>query len=188
MADGDTLPTVILCGGRGTRMAEFSTVVPKALVPVGERPMLWHIMKIYAAHGHTDFVLALGYLGEKIKEFILHFDALTRDFTMELGHRDQMTFLGEHPEQGWRITCLDTGEDALTGTRVRRVAAAVAGDTLMVTYGDGVGPVDITELVKFHRSHGKLATITAVRPPGRFGELVIHDDQVTAFEEKPQTS
>ncbi|HZN15964.1 MAG TPA: sugar phosphate nucleotidyltransferase [Acidimicrobiales bacterium] len=188
MADGTTTPTIILCGGRGTRMSEYTTTLPKPLVPIGERPVLWHIMKIYAAHGFTDFVLALGWLGEAIKEFVLHFEALTRDFTVEVGRPDSMTFLGDHPEQGWRITCLDTGVESLTGTRVRRAAAAIAGDTIGVTYGDGVADVDLAAVMAFHRAHGKLATITAVRPPGRFGELRIADGVVKAFEEKPQTS
>lgn len=169
-------------------MSEFSTTIPKPLVPIGDRPVLWHIMKIYATRGYTDFVLALGWLGDAIKEFVLHFEAMTRDFTLTLGHAEEMQFLGTHPEQGWRITCMDTGLDALTGTRVRRAALAAGTDTVMVTYGDGVADVDVREVVAFHRSHGKLATITAVRPPGRFGELQINGGRVDAFEEKPQTS
>jgi glucose-1-phosphate cytidylyltransferase len=184
----ERIPAIILCGGRGTRMSEYTTTLPKPLVPIGPRPVLWHIMQIYAAAGFTDFVLALGWLGDAIKEFVLHFEALTRDFSIELGRPESMQFLGDHPEQGWRITCLDTGIDALTGTRVRRAAASVEGDTLMVTYGDGVADVDVSAVVAYHRAHGKLATITAVRPPGRFGELKIDDGLVSAFEEKPQTS
>jgi glucose-1-phosphate cytidylyltransferase len=188
VTDAAALPTIILCGGRGTRMGDLSATIPKPLLPVGDRPVLWHIMKLYAAHGHTDFTLALGWLGHKIKEFVLHFEALTRDFTLELGQPAKTTFHGEHPESGWRITCLDTGTDALIGTRVRRAAAHIDGDTLMVTYGDGIGDIDIGALVRFHRDHGKLATITSVRPPGRFGELVVDGGRVVAFEEKPQTT
>jgi glucose-1-phosphate cytidylyltransferase len=184
----EQIPTIILCGGRGTRMSEYTTALPKPLVPIGERPVLWHIMKIYSAYGYTDFVLALGWLGQAIKEFVLHFEALTQDFTLEIGSPESTKFHGEHPERGWRITCLDTGVDALTGTRVRRAAAAIGGERFMVTYGDGVADVDVSKVVEFHKAHGKLATITAVRPPGRFGELQISNGAVSAFEEKPQTS
>src|SRR5438874_2757592 len=122
MTDGTAIPTIILCGGRGTRMAEVSTAVPKPLLPVGDRPVLWHIMKLYAAYGHDDFVLALGWLGEAVKEFVLHYEAMTRDFRLTVGHPESIDFLGDHPERGWRITCIDTGREALTGTRVRRAA------------------------------------------------------------------
>ena len=183
------LPTIILCGGRGTRMAEVSVTVPKPLLPVGDRPVLWHIMKLYAAYGHTDFVLALGWLGEVIKEFVLHYEAMTRDFSVVLGGVQGPDYLDAHPEHGWRITCLDTGLETLTGTRVRRSAARIESDRVMVTYGDSIGDIDIAELLAFHESHGRLATITAVHPPGRFGELHVGDEQrVLEFEEKPQTS
>jgi len=184
------VPTIILCGGRGTRISEVNPQLPKPLLPIGNRPVVWHIMKIYASHGHTDFVLALGWLGEQIRRFVLDYEAMICDFTVELGRRDHIEFHNQHPEAGWRVTCADTGIDALTGTRVRRAAeAAGLGDgPIMVTYGDGVADVDIAALLDFHRSHQRLATVTAVRPPGRFGELVFDGDRVTAFEEKPQTS
>ena len=184
------MPTIILCGGRGTRISEVNPQLPKPLLPIGNRPVVWHIMKIYAAHGFTDFVLALGYLGDQIRRFVLDYEAMICDFTVELGQRDQIEFHNRHPEEGWRITCADTGVDALTGTRVRRAteAAGLGDGPIMVTYGDGVADVDITGLLAFHRSHGRLATVTAVRPPGRFGELVFEGDRVVAFEEKPQTS
>lgn len=159
------------------------------MLPIGGRPVLWHIMKLYAAYGHTDFVLALGWLSEVIKEFFLHYRALTCDFSIELGRDQTIAYLNEHPESGWRVTCIDTGIEALTGTRVRRASRHLPDGTVMVTYGDGLGDVDIGALLAFHRGHGRLATITAVRPPGRFGELRIQDDhRVLAFEEKPQTS
>jgi glucose-1-phosphate cytidylyltransferase len=184
------VPTIILCGGRGTRISEVNPQLPKPLLPIGNRPVVWHIMKIYAAHGCTDFVLALGWLGEQIRRFVLDYEAMICDFTVELGRRDEIEFHNRHPEEGWRITCVDTGTDALTGTRVRRAADAAGLDagTIMVTYGDGVADVDVTALLAFHRSHGRLATVTAVRPPGRFGELVFDSNRVAAFEEKPQTS
>jgi glucose-1-phosphate cytidylyltransferase len=181
--------TIILCGGRGTRISEVNPLLPKPLLPIGGKPVLWHIMKGYAHHGVTDFVLALGWLGEEIKRFFIHYQAMTSDFTMELGRPESITFLRRPPEESWRVTCVDTGLDALTGTRVRLAAGAIDGDgPVMVTYGDSVGNVDVAALLAFHRAHGKLATVTAVHPPGRFGELVIDGDRVQRFEEKPQTS
>ena len=183
------IPTIILCGGRGTRMADMTRVLPKPMLPIGQRPILWHIMKLYAAYGYTDFTLALGWLGEEIRRFFLNYEPLTNDFTLELGKPEGITYINHHDEDGWRVTCVDTGVDALTGTRVRRAAEVTGGETLMVTYGDGIGDIDIPALVEFHRSRGRLATITAVHPPGRFGELRIDDDdRVAEFAEKPQTS
>jgi glucose-1-phosphate cytidylyltransferase len=185
----ESVPTIILCGGRGTRISDYNPSIPKPMVPIGNRPILWHIMKIYSAHGCTDFVLALGWLGDEIRRFFLHYEALTRDFTVELGGRSEVRFLHPQPEDGWRVTCVDTGADAQTGTRVRLAAAHLGAGTLMVTYGDGVGSVDIGALLAYHRRQGKLATITAVQPPSRFGELVVDGDGlVREFTEKPQTS
>lgn len=183
------IPTIILCGGRGTRISEVDPTIPKPLIPVGGRPVLWHIMKVYAEHGATDFVLALGWLGEEIRRFFLHYHALTCDFTLELGRPDSLRYLASHPEEHWRVTCVDTGMDSLTGTRVRLAAEAIGGDgPVMVTYGDGVGDIDVSALLEFHRTQGRLATVTAVRPPGRFGELLLDGPSVRSFEEKPQTS
>jgi glucose-1-phosphate cytidylyltransferase len=185
----DSVPTIILCGGRGTRIAEYNPTLPKPLVPIGNRPILWHIMKIYASHGNTDFVLALGWLGEEIRRFFLQYEALTRDFTIEFGSAQGLQYLHAQPDDGWRVTCVDTGVDSLTGTRVRLAAAQMDAPTLMVTYGDGVGPIDVTALLAFHREKGKLATITAVQPPSRFGELVVDNNGLAReFVEKPQTS
>lgn len=183
------IPTVILCGGRGTRITEVNPLVPKPMLPVGGRPILWHLMKVYACQGHTDFVLALGWLGDEIRRFFLHYEALTCDFTVELGREDSIEFLNRHPETGWRVTCVDTGRDTLTGTRVRQATRHLAEGPVMVTYGDGVGDVDLTALLGHHRASGRLATVTAVHPPGRFGELVLDDEGlVVEFAEKPQTS
>src|SRR5207237_4178119 len=132
--------------------------------------IVWHIMKIYAAHGQADFVLALGYLADVVKEFFLHYEALTRDFTIELGKPDSISFLHDHPENGWRVTCIDTGLDTLTGTRVRRATRHLPDGPVMVTYGDCVGDIDVDALVDHHRGHGRLETITAVRPPRRYRE------------------
>ncbi len=183
------LPTIILCGGRGTRITGVNPLLPKPMLPIGTRPVLWHIMKVCAHSGVTDFTLALGWLGEEIKRFFLHYHALTSDFSMELGRPESISYLRRPPEESWRVTCVDTGAEALTGTRVRLAAATVAGDgPLLVTYGDCVGDVDLDALLDFHRSHGRLATVTAVHPPGRFGELVLDGELVRRFEEKPQTS
>lgn len=183
------VPTIILCGGRGTRISEVNPVLPKPLLPVGERPMLWHIMKTYAAYGHQDFVLALGWLGDEIRRYFLHFHALTSDFRIELGKPDQIEYLRANDEGAWSVTCVDTGLDSLTGTRVRRASRHLEDGPVMVTYGDSIGAVDIARLLAFHRAHGKLATVTSVRPPGRFGELVLDPTgRVVRFEEKPQTS
>jgi glucose-1-phosphate cytidylyltransferase len=185
----DQVPTVVLCGGRGTRISEVSSVVPKPMLTIGDRPILWHIMKIYASHGHSDFVLALGWLGDEIRRFFLQYHALTCDFTVRLGQPDRIEYLNGHPEEAWRVTCIETGVEALTGTRVRRATRHLDDGPIMVTYGDCVGTVDIDALLDFHRSHGRLATVTAVHPAGRFGELVVeNDDTVTEFAEKPQTS
>jgi glucose-1-phosphate cytidylyltransferase len=186
---GDAIRTIILCGGRGTRISEYSSTIPKPLVPIGGRPILWHVMKIYAAYGFTDFTLALGWLGDEIKRYFLHYEALTADFTIELGPPSRIEYARPHPEAGWRITCRDTGSDAQTGTRVRLASSPLGPSPVMVTYGDGLGDVDIRALLASHRAGGRLATMTAVQPPSRFGELVIDaDGRVREFTEKPQTS
>lgn len=183
------VPTIILCGGKGTRISEVNPLLPKPLLPIGERPVLWHIMNVYAHHDVSHFVLALGHLGDEIRRFVLQFHAMMCDFTVELGRPDSLRYLTEHAEAHWRVSCIDTGPESLTATRVRRAAAAIPGDgPVMVTYGDSVGDVDITGLLEFHEKHGKLATVTAVRPPGRFGELVLDGEVVRSFDEKPQTS
>lgn len=184
-----SVPTIILCGGRGTRISEVNPLLPKPMLPIGGKPILWHIMKTYAAHGHSDFVLALGWLGEEIRRFFLHYHALTTDFSLTLGDPDSIRYLNGHDEEHWRVTCVDTGRDALTGTRVLRASRRLDDGPIMVTYGDCVGAIDVGALLEFHRSHGKLATVTAVHPPGRFGELVLGPDaRVEQFAEKPQTS
>jgi glucose-1-phosphate cytidylyltransferase len=187
--DDHSIPIVILCGGRGTRMGEATQLLPKPLQLIGNRPMLWHVMKIYGSQGFANFVLATGWLGEEIKRYFLHYHALTSDFTIELGKPDRIEYLSSLDEGNWRVTCVDTGIDAMTGARVRRASEHLAGGPIMVTYGDGLGPVDIPKLLAFHRDHGRLATVTSVRPPGRFGELIIDQDgMITEFAEKPQTS
>ncbi|MEO8797032.1 MAG: glucose-1-phosphate cytidylyltransferase [Polyangiaceae bacterium] len=183
------MKAVILCGGQGTRIRDASDLLPKPMLPIGGRPIVWHIMKGFASHGVTDFVLCLGYKGWLIKEFFLHYRAMTTDFTIQLDRHDKVEFHDSHAEESWRVTLAETGEDTMTGGRVSAIKRYVEDDdTFLLTYGDGVSDVDIGKLVAFHKSHGKVATITAVRPPGRFGEMVIDGGRVREFNEKPQTS
>src|SRR4051812_44316670 len=149
------MKVVILCGGQGTRLREETEYRPKPMVMVGQRPILWHIMKLYAHHGYRDFILCLGYRGWMIKEYFLNYEALNNDFKIQLGRETQIDYLGRHGEQDFSVTLADTGQDSMTGGRVRRVEEYVDGDTFMVTYGDGLSDVDVGALMAFHRSHGK---------------------------------
>jgi len=183
------MKVVILCGGKGTRLREETEYRPKPMVPIGNRPILWHIMKIYAAQGHTDFVLCLGYKGDMIKDFFRNYLWLQSDVTVSLGRNPNCRFHNGHQEEDWTVTLADTGEDTLTGGRIRRIRQYLGPDEpFFLTYGDGVGNVDVNAALAFHRAHGKILTLTAVRPPGRFGELALGaSDLVTQFNEKPQT-
>ncbi len=180
------MKVVILAGGRGTRLAEETTVKPKPLIEIGGRPILWHIMSIYGAYGHDDFIVCLGYMGHLIKEYFANYALRSCDVTFDLAKGS--TEINGCPREPWRVSCIDTGGDTMTGGRIKRVASAISQGTFMLTYGDGVADVDITRLLEFHRSHGKLATVTAVRPLGRFGALWLDGDmrRVRAFEEKPE--
>jgi glucose-1-phosphate cytidylyltransferase len=184
------MKTVILCGGYGSRIRDVADNIPKPMIPVGRHPILWHIMKYYASYGHKDFVLCLGYMGQVIRDFFLNYEAHTQDATVVLGRTGSVQFLANHDEADWCVTLADTGQNALTGARVRKIRKYVTDDEhFMLTYGDGVGDIDIDQLIAFHRAHGKILTITGVRPPGRFGELR-SDAQgiVTEFNEKPQAT
>jgi glucose-1-phosphate cytidylyltransferase len=177
---------VILCGGLGTRLSEETVLRPKPMVEIGGRPILWHIMKIYERHGFNDFVLALGYKGEVIKDYFLNYHARQSDLTVSLKD-GQVTYTNPTAEN-WRVRLIDTGPATQTGGRLLRLREQLReGGTFMFTYGDGVASVDLRKLLAFHRSHGKLATVTAVRPPARFGDLQIVDGVVESFAEKPQT-
>lgn len=184
------MKVVILCGGYGTRIRDVADNIPKPMIPVGRYPILWHIMKYYAHNGQKDFVLCLGYKSDVIKDFFLNYEALTRDFTISLGSAKTVEFHTRHDESDWRVTLAETGLSAMTGARVKRVKSYVGDDeNFMLTYGDGLGDVDLDKLLRFHKSHGKILTVTGVRPPGRFGELMADGlGQVTEFNEKPQAT
>jgi glucose-1-phosphate cytidylyltransferase len=181
------MQTLILCGGMGTRLREETEYRPKPMVEIGGRPILWHIMKCYAAHGFTDFVICLGYKGETIKEYFLNYEAMNNDFTIELGKRNAVDFYDAHGEHGWRVTLVDTGIHTMTGARIKRASRYLSGDRFMLTYGDGVSNVDVRSLVAFHDRAKTLATVTGVHPSSRFGELLINGHRVEQFSEKPQT-
>lgn len=178
------MQVVILAGGLGTRLSEYTDKIPKPMVPIGGRPILWHIMQRYARFGYKEFIIALGYKSELIKDYFLRFAQLNSDFTIDLksGGIDLINSSGTD----WRVTLVDTGERTATGGRLKKLSNYIHGDTFMMTYGDGVSDIDIEELVRFHKECGGLATVTAVRPPTRFGELSISRDSVTRFAEKPQ--
>ena len=179
------MKTVILCGGLGTRLSEETQVKPKPMVEIGSRPILWHIMKIYERSGFVDFVLALGYKGDAIKDYFLNYHARKSDLTVGLAS-NSVSYRNPMVED-WTVTMADTGADTMTGGRLLRLKELLQPTgTFLLTYGDGVSDVNISRLVDFHKSHGRLATVTAVRPPVRFGELAIEEDRVVSFEEKPQ--
>jgi glucose-1-phosphate cytidylyltransferase len=176
---------VILAGGLGTRLAEETSVRPKPMVEIGGKPILWHIMKIYSAHGFNDFVLCLGFKGYCIKEFFANYFLHMSDVTFDM-RANRMDVHHERAEP-WRVTLVDTGEKTMTGGRVKRIREFIADeDFFALTYGDGVGNVDLSRQLAFHRAHGRLATVTAVRPPKRFGALHMDGDRVTSFVEKPE--
>jgi glucose-1-phosphate cytidylyltransferase len=177
------MQVVILAGGLGTRLAEETSVRPKPMVEVGGHPLLWHILNIYGVHGCKDFLVACGYKGEQIKEYFCNFRNRNCDISVDL--RSGTVDLHDNRTPDWNVTLVDTGTETQTGGRVKRMKPFIRG-TFMMTYGDGVGDVDVTKLLAFHKAQGKLATLTAVRPPARFGGLVFEGDGVIEFSEKPQ--
>ena len=179
------MKVVILAGGQGTRLAEETSTRPKPMIEIGGKPILWHIMNIYAQHDFKDFLVACGYKGEMIKEYFHNFFVHSSDYFVDLsnGSLDVVSTNGID----WKIGVIDTGLETMTGGRVLRLKKWLHQDTFMVTYGDGLGDIDVDALVKFHKSHGKLATVTAVRPPARFGGFVLDGEKVCEFTEKPQT-
>jgi glucose-1-phosphate cytidylyltransferase len=182
------IDVIIFCGGRGTRFREETELRPKPLIEIGGRPILWHIMKLYSHHGFRNFLLPIGYKGEMVKDYFLDYNTRNRDFTVDLGRTGGVVFHGDHEETHWRVAVMDTGLDTMTGARLSLIRPLVTSDIVMLTYGDGVADVDLNALLEFHLGHGKIGTVTGVRPPSRFGELQIQGDRVAKFAEKPQTS
>lgn len=180
------MKTIILAGGFGTRLAEYTELIPKPMVPIGNKPILWHIMNTYAHYGFKDFYLALGYKAEYVKEYFLNFHSLNSDFTVDLKDGSITNLTQDHID--WRVTLVNTGLNTMTGGRLKRFKDHIGNDTFLLTYGDGVANVNINKLVNFHKSHGKMVTVTAVHPGARFGELDISNDVVKSFREKPQTA
>lgn len=180
------MKVVIFCGGLGTRLREETEFRPKPMVPVGERPILWHIMKIYAHYGHKDFILCLGYKGDVIKEYFRNYHWNTSDVTLKLGPRPHIKYHNQHDEEDWSVTLVDTGLATMTGGRLKRVLRFIEEEDFLLTYGDGVINSDINESIKFHKAQGKLVTITAVQPAGRFGDLELEGSVVKAFNEKAE--
>lgn len=178
------MKVILLAGGLGTRLSEYTNLVPKPMVPIGGKPILWHIMEAYARFGHKDFYIALGYKAEVIKEYFLNYRALNSDFTVDLASG------AVHPHQldsvDWKVTLVNTGDSTMTGGRVKRMQPFIGDEPFLLSYGDGVANVDIDHLLRFHKAHGKMVTVTAVRPAARFGELELDQERVSSFQEKPQ--
>jgi len=180
------MDVVILCGGKGTRLSEETNLRPKPMVEIGGKPILWHIMKYYSSFGFNRFILALGYKADYIKEYFYNYKVTNSDFTINLLPGSRPIFHNSAEESNWEITFIDTGLDTLKGARIKRIEKFIKSVNFHLTYGDGVSNVDLDKLVKFHENHGKLATVTAVRPPSRFGEMIIEGDSVNVFDEKSQ--
>ncbi len=179
------MKVILLAGGFGTRFSEYTESLPKPMVTIGGKPILWHIMKYYAHYGHNQFYVALGYKAEMIKEFFLHYRTMNADLTVNLKTGDVIPH--QQDEVDWRATLVDTGLHSMTGGRVKRMKPYISNETCLMTYGDGVSDVDLDQLIAFHQNHGKMVTVTAVHPGARFGELEMREEQVTSFQEKPQT-
>ncbi len=178
------MKAVILAGGRGSRISEETSIKPKPMIEIGEKPILWHIMKFYSAHGINDFVICCGYLGYVIKEYFANYFVHTSDVTYDLANNK--VEVHHQTTEPWKVTLVDTGLDSMTGGRLKRVRQYLDDEDFCFTYGDGLSDVNLTELLKFHKESGKLATVTAVQPPGRFGALILDSDAVKGFREKPE--
>ena len=184
------MKVVILCGGKGTRLREETEYRPKPMVPIGTRPILWHIMKTYASHGYKDFIVCLGYKGEMIKDYFRNYLWMTSDVTLKLGRHPGIQIHNHHNEEDWTVTLAETGDETLTAGRIARIKKYIGDDEdFFLTYGDIVANINIPATLEYHRKHGKVLTLTAVRPPGRFGELGITEHgRVGEFNEKPQAA
>jgi len=181
------MKVVILAGGKGTRLGLRTTLVPKPMIPIGNKPILWHIMKIYSYHGFNDFIICIGYLGETIKDYFYNFDIYNSDFTIDLKNKD-VTFYTLDDKVDWKVTVVDTGLNTLKGGRIKRIAKLLDSEINMLTYGDGLADINLPELIKFHKEQGKCLTLTGVHPPSRFGEIIQKNNKYILFSEKPQTS
>jgi glucose-1-phosphate cytidylyltransferase len=178
------MKAVILAGGLGTRLSEETDTKPKPMIEIGAKPLLWHIMKIYSAHGIDEFVVCLGYRGYVVKEYFANYYLHMGDVTFDL--KDNRMEVHQSGAEPWKVTLIDTGDETMTGGRLKRVLPYVEGEEFCFTYGDGVSDLDVGELIRFHREHGRLATVTAVQPSGRFGAIDIDDDLIRRYEEKPK--
>ncbi len=180
------MKVVILCGGLGSRLREETEFRPKPMLEIGGKPILNHIMNLFAHYDYKDFILCLGYKGEIIKEYFYNYELINNDFSIELGSKKRIQIHSKHRQAGWRVTLVDTGKGALKGARLYRVKKYISDDVFLMTYGDGVADVNIPELLAFHRSHGKVATLTGINPASRFGELKTKNQEVLSFSEKPK--
>jgi len=184
--DIEQIPVLILCGGQGTRFREKTDMLPKPMISIGERPILWHIMQIYSAAGFKNFVLALGYKGNVIKDYFLNYHAMSSDFTIDLKNPDSLHFHNDVNTEDWKVTLVNTGLESMTGARVARAAKFLSHSDFMLTYGDGVADINPAEVLSFHRQHGKIGTVSGVHSPSRFGKLTLDEKSgVEHFTEKP---
>ena len=181
------MKTIILAGGWGTRLGHRTELIPKPMVRIGNRPIIWHIMKIYSHYGYNDFIICLGVKAEIIKDYFYHYEMKNKDFTIDLSNRDIKYYNG-NIETNWKVSLIYTGLNTLKGARIKRVEKYLDPEMNMLTYGDGVADINIKDLIDFHKSHGKTITVTGVYPPARFGELIEDKGKVNSFQEKPQTS
>jgi glucose-1-phosphate cytidylyltransferase len=182
----NNIPVVILCGGKGTRLKEETEMIPKPLVRIGDKPILWHIMKLYSAYGFRHFILPVGYKGEKIKEYFLNYNALRGDFTIDFEDGQRKIIPHTSIEDTWKVTIVDTGLNTETGARIKRIKPYITSETFLLTYGDGVSDINVNKLLKFHLTQGTTATVTGVHPPARFGEIAIKNKLAVGFWEKQQ--
>lgn len=182
------IPVVLLCGGKGTRLREKTGTIPKPMVEIGGKPIIWHIMKSYSYHGFNRFILCLGYKGHVIKDYFLNYELMQSDVTIDFGNKGNISVHDTHCEDKWEITLANTGEENMTGSRIKQIEKYINSEHFLLTYGDGVCDVDINRLVDFHQSHGNIGTVTGVHPPSRFGELFVEKNKVKQFSEKPQAS
>ena len=181
------IKVIILAGGWGTRLGQQTEVLPKPMVPIGNKPILWHIMKIYSHYGFNEFIISCGVNAQVIKNYFINYDSFNKNFTIDMAN-NEIEYHSKHYKENWKVSLIDTGLNTLKGARIKRVEKHLDQDINMITYGDGVANVNINNLIEFHKSHGKMITITGVNPPARFGELIEQDGLLVSFEEKPQTS